>query len=109
MTSLELTAAPVEGKRSGSWLIKLREEIDQYYEDMKALDSSEDVYIQLSSWTARMSEVRGQLTRSSSPAAVRARIDEVDPFIAECDRQFKYHSRRQSVNELDMKLAGRTI
>ncbi len=107
---LELEDDSVETRTSGSWLDLLREEIDSYYEEMKTFENrfSDDVFMKLSAWTARMSEVRGQLTRSSRPAANRVRIDEVDPFIAECERQFRYHSRKQSVNEMDFRLAGRT-
>lgn len=109
MTSFELTAEPAETTGSG-WVKMIRKEIDGYYEEMKGFQNEypEDIFLKLSSWTARMSEVRGRLTRSSKPAANRMRIDEVDPFINECDRQFKIHSRRQAVQEMDFKLVGRT-
>lgn len=109
MTELELTSAGVEA--SGSrWLDNLRKELDGYYDEMKGFPDAypDEIFLRLSSWTARMSEVRGKLTRSGKQAANRVRIDEVDPFISECERQFKFHSRRQSVNEMDFKLAGRT-
>ena len=109
MTTFELTPDTDEAK-SNDWLSKLRREIDGYYTEMKDFQQEfpEDIFLKLSSWTARMSEVRGKLTRSSRPAAGRMRIDEVDPFINECDRQFKIHSRRQAVQEMDFKLVGRT-
>lgn len=109
MTAFELTSAGDETKGS-DWLTKLRREIDGYYAEMKGFPNEypEDIFLKLSSWTARMSEVRGKLTRSSKQAAGRMRIDEVDPFINECDRQFRVHSRRQAVQEMDLKLVGRT-
>jgi hypothetical protein len=109
MTAFELTSGTDETK-GNDWLSKLRREIDGYYAEMKGFPNEfpEDIFLKLSSWTARMSEVRGKLTRSSKQAAGRMRIDEVDPFINECDRQFKIHSRRQAVQEMDLKLVGRT-
>lgn len=109
MTVLELEANGDE-KTGSTWVSQLRKEIDGYYEEMKGFGGQypDDIFLKLSSWTARMSEVRGRLTRSSKVSANRIRIDEVDPFISECDRQFKFHSRRQAVNEMDFRLAGRT-
>lgn len=110
MTVIELEPSNDEGVGKNDWVKKIRTEIDGYYAEMKTFGDffPEDIFLKLSSWTARMSEVRGRLTRSNKPMASRIRIDEVDPFITECERQFKFHSRRQSVNEMDFKLAGRT-
>lgn len=109
MTAFELKQDGAEAS-GNDWLPKLRKEIDSYYGEMKGFPNEfpDDIFLKLSSWTARMSEIRGKLTRSSRPAANRMRIDEVDPFINECDRQFKFHSRRQAVQEMDFKLIGKT-
>lgn len=90
------------------WKERLQEEIDSYYELMRKFESEDmhpnDVFMYLSAWTARMSEVKGQLWRSNSAETSQIRIREVEPFIQECERQFKYHSRRFSGMEFDAKL-----
>lgn len=90
------------------WRDVLQEEIDRYYELMRSFESENmhpnDIFMYLSAWTARMSEVKGQLWRSNSTETSQIRIREVEPFIQECERQFKYHSRRFSGMEFDAKL-----
>lgn len=83
-------------------------ELDEYYKVMNHLNVIEpsDVLQKLSSWSARASEMRGQLMRVDSRKSNAFRTREVDPFLTECDRQFKIHSRLQSLREFDWKMAG---
>lgn len=83
-------------------------ELDTYYRVMQqlgAMDPSE-VMLRLSSWSARASEIRSQLVRVDSRRTTAFRTREVDPFLEECDRQFKIHSRLQSLRELEWKMQG---
>lgn len=86
----------------------IREEIDGYYRVMKTFadpaTDPQDVYLYLSGWTSRMSELKGQLHRTDSAIASQLRIREIEPFIDECERQFRYHSRRMSAWEAEAKL-----
>jgi hypothetical protein len=96
-------------RRQMGWKESLQEEIDGYYDIMKSFSSEvmepTDIFMYLSAWTARMSEIKGQLWRGNDNAdASQFRIREVEPFIQECERQFKYHSRRFSGMEFDAKL-----
>lgn len=95
-------------KKSAHWSEVLQEELDGYYRIMREFKtgkkSPSDIFLCLSGWTARMSEVKGQLFRENTTLASQLRIREVEPFIMECERQFKYHSRRFSGMEFNAKL-----
>lgn len=97
-------------KVGGTWVDQLRAEIDRYFDEMKRFQgyAPDEIFLLLSGWTARASEVRGQLNRSSKSVARQLITREIDPFIQECERQFRYHSRRHSVNDMEYKMMGRT-
>lgn len=90
------------------WISNMQGELDAYYVVMQQLNlmDTAEVLQQLSSWSARASEMRTQLVRVESRKSNAFRTREVDPFLDECDRQFKIHSRLQSLRELDWKMAS---
>lgn len=90
------------------WITGFQNELDAYYEVMQLLNKMDpsEVMQKLSSFSARASEMRSQLVRVDSRRSNAFRTREVDPFLLECDRQFKVHSRLQSFREFDWKMAG---
>lgn len=93
----------------GDDVATIQDELDLYLDQMQHLNELEpdEVYRRLSSWTARASEIRIQASRTDSASARRLRIEEIDPFLKECERQFSYHSRVQTVREMDYRMAGK--
>jgi hypothetical protein len=87
---------------------RLREELDQYLERMQVLGNLEldEIFLCLSAFTARATELKIQLSRSDTARATAFRNREIEPFLTECDRQFKYYSRMQTTRELDFKISG---
>lgn len=102
------TAVPVNpGKKPPSSGVEwLREEMDGYLEQMKQFHHMpvDEVFRLLSGWTARATELRIQLNRSDNQRASSFRTKEIEPFLEECERQFKFHSRIQATHELDLKM-----
>lgn len=94
--------------RGVHWSQALQEELDHYYVIMRTFKDGKrppsEIFLCLSGWTARLSEVKGQLHRENTALASQLRIREVEPFIEECERQYKYHSRRFSGMEFNAKL-----
>lgn len=95
-------------KPGDDWIDRYQAELDAYYATMQKLNIFDPTTVmeKLSSWSARASEMRTQLVRVDSRRSGAFRTREVDPFIAECDRQFKYHSRISSIRELEWRMAG---
>lgn len=87
---------------------RYNEELVGFYQTMQRLNSMDltTVFESLSAWTARASEIRNRIVSSDSRRSNTFRTRQLDPFIDECDRQFKYLSRKQSTYEMDAKLAG---
>lgn len=84
-----------------------RKEIDGFYAVMdtfSAMDPS-DIFRSLSSMSSRMSYIRGQIVRSENRQWGNFRTKEIDPFIAECDRQFKLWSRCFTTATLDWEMS----
>lgn len=98
--------APVASERRTeivkNWLL----EIDEYYLDMAQFgnEQPDDIFLKLSAWTARASHIRSQINRSESKVLQNFRIKQIDPFLEECDRQFKLWSRIAAVQSLDWNL-----
>lgn len=88
------------------WDEAIQEELDSWYRKMKTFPSREptDILLLLSGWTARASEIRGMLWRINTTRASQIRIREIEPFLQECDRQFKIHSRIVSTREIEVKM-----
>lgn len=85
-----------------------RNEVDAYYVRMRDFGTIEtdEIFAELAAFSARASEIRGWLVRSQTRASNSFRTQEIDPFISECDRQFKLWSRYQAVREMDFRLSG---
>ena len=84
-------------------------EMDGWYATMLEFPNMEpdQVFVSLSAWTARASYMRSFINRSEQRTQQTFRTKQIDPFIAECDRQFKIWSRVFSVQSLDWNLQGR--
>lgn len=85
-----------------------RAEIADFYSTMRVFNDADptEVFMQLSQFSGRASEIRSKLTEHEGRREANFRIKVIDPFIEECDRQFKIHSRLQAIREMDAKLAG---
>lgn len=85
-----------------------REEIFGYYEVMKTFNDMDpsDVFRSLSAYSARASEIRAHIGEKESRTEAAFRIRVIDPFLEECDRQFKIHSRTLATDEMMARLAG---
>lgn len=85
-----------------------REELHDYFARMRQFNVMDpvDVFEHLSAFSARASEIRNLCMEHDSRRNNNFRIREIDPFIEECDRQFKIHSRILSVKEVEARLAG---
>lgn len=85
-----------------------KKEISGYYQRMKVFIDTDalTVFQSLSQFSARASEIRSMISSNASREETTFRTRVLDPFLEECDRQFKLHSRIQAINELDARLAG---
>lgn len=104
--NVERTVSPPAPARSTDVLVAYRRELDAYWVNMRGFASMEpdQVLIALSAYTARVGEMRKNCWRDGGRLASKLRTEEIDPFIEECDRQFKFHSRLQSTRELDWQM-----
>ena len=92
---------------SQEFLDECRPELLNYLKEMYDFHNqfdSRDILRQLSAFSARASWMRNLATRSSKNEIIRFRIDEIDPFLEEVERQFKIYSRLISANEFEYKL-----
>jgi hypothetical protein len=84
-------------------LTEFEDEIDGYYDIMvefKEMDSGE-ILEALSAFTARASQIRANLIRQDNRTIQAFRTKQLDPFIEECERQFKVWSRFISVRQFE--------
>lgn len=87
-----------------------RGEIDSFYKEMATfedLDAAE-IFKRISAMSSRMSYLRGCVMRSSDSKLQSLRIKEIDPFLSECDRQFKTWSRLVSVINLEWDISSKS-
>jgi hypothetical protein len=71
-----------------------RSELDEFYNRMNRFAEDEDeIFRNLSAMSARMSQIRTEVVRKENRALQVFRTQEIDPFLKECDRQFKFWSR----------------
>ena len=84
-------------------LTDLEEEIDGYYDIMSEFGQMDSGAIMeyLSAFTARASMIRGQLIREDNRNLQTFRTKQLDPFIQECERQFKVWSRYISIRQFE--------
>lgn len=99
---------PRQAAREQDLIANLQAELLGYYAIMQKLNNMEptEVFQKLSSFSARASEVRTMLVRVDSRRSTNFRTKEIDPFLTECDRQFKIHSRIQATREMEVRLLG---
>ena len=99
---------PVRSVRPPNSISGWKTEIAGYYETMQEFIYTDaiTVFQNLSQFSARASEMRSLISFSPGREETSFRTKIIDPFIEECDRQFKIHSRIQAINEMDAKLAG---
>lgn len=78
-------------------------ELDEYYQKMVDFKKvpPDEIFRSIAGWTARASYIRSLVNRSSSKQLQTFRTQQIDPFLAECDRQFKIWSRHFSVEQLE--------
>ncbi len=83
-------------------------EIAESYVTMQEFNTMDPVSVfqNLSQFSARASEMRSRIGTTASKDWQNFRIRIIDPFIEECDRQFKLHSRITAIQEMDARLAG---
>lgn len=85
----------------------LQAELDGYYEEMKTLGELPDVvFLKLAAWSARASEIRSRCVRQESRKMQAFRTREIDPFLEEVDRQYRFYSRIVSVRGQEIQLEG---
>lgn len=71
-----------------------RVELDAFYDLMDKFPlNEENVFHLLSAMSARASRIRSTVVRREDRAMQWFRTQELDPFLKECERQFKYWSR----------------
>lgn len=85
-----------------------RQEISDCYQVLKVLVDMDvnDAFRTLSQFSARASEMRSLIVLREGREQAAFRIKVLDPFLEECDRQFRVNSRIQAVKEMDAKLSG---
>ncbi len=100
-------ATPPEFK-GATTIDQLEDEVDHYLEKMQEFCDMQpdEVFLLLSAYTARATEIKIQLNRSDKARATSFRNRQIEPFLEECERQFKYHSRIQTTRELDFRISG---
>ena len=94
--------------KSKDGIERLREEMDQYLERMQSFGDMEidGVFQHLSAFSARATELKIQLSRTESAKATAFRNRELEPFLVECDRQFKLYSRMTTTKDLEFRISG---
>lgn len=84
-------------------LAPVQVELDGYFHDLTSLNSlpSTECFQLLSGISARAAEIRSRLMSMDSRRSNAMRLRHVDPLLEEVDRQFKIHSRIQSVRQME--------
>lgn len=89
---------------------KWRKELTKYLTEMNDFKTEEDIQLiirKLSGYSARASRIRSESVRNkhSSSKLIRLIEDEIDPFISEVERQFRFFSRVQSTIDSEIALS----
>ncbi len=95
-------------QRPDDTLAGWKKEIAGYYETMYEFVNMDSltVFQNLSQFSARASEMRSRIPANAARDVNNFRIKIIDPFIEECDRQFKLHSRIQAIMEMEARMSG---
>lgn len=82
---------------------ELEAELDEFLEIMSDFDNlaMDSILESLSAFTVRATSIRMKIVRTNDRNLNAFRTKQLDPFLRECDRQFRVWSRRQSVKQLE--------
>ena len=64
----------------------------------------DEIFRSLSGFTARMNFIRTKIVRTENKRYSSFRTKEIEPFITECQFQFKVYSRMHSVTSLEWEM-----
>lgn len=100
---VDLSGVVLNGTSVESW----KTELGAYFAEMVKFEGMDpaEIFLRLSAFTARASEIR-LMSQNESRRGQSFRTQAVDPFLEECERQFRYHSRVASMRELEWKMTG---
>lgn len=100
--SSSVNKTPMFDEKLSAW----RDEIFIYLEQMTDLSEQdeEEIFIKLAGWSARATYIRSFLILDTSRSYQAFRTGIVDPFIQECDRQFKVWSRYISIRQMQWEM-----
>jgi hypothetical protein len=85
-----------------------RAELDEFYDIMNGFGDDEDgIFRSLSAMSARASQIRSRVVRKENRQLQVFRTQEIDPFLKECDRQFKIWSREHSVSQFEWETTNK--
>lgn len=87
----------------GQWRPEVLGYLKEMYTFKDEIDARE-ILRTLSAFSARASWMRNLAIRSSQNEIIRFRLDELDPFLDEVERQFKIYSRLISANQFELDL-----
>lgn len=81
----------------------IREELAGYYEDMEQFSEMEpkEILMKISAWSARVNHIRMHLIKKEDRPLAILRTKTIDPFLSECQFQFKVWSRLLSASQLE--------
>jgi len=108
LPTFTLTKSATSPQNSDISVEELRKEIDGFYVLLNSFSERqpEEIFVTISALTARASQIRNELVRRLDDRYLQNfRTKEVDPFLDECDRQFKIWSRVFSSRQLDWDIS----
>ncbi len=81
----------------------IREELDGYYDKMEKFSVSEpkEILMMISSWSSRVNHIRMHIVKEENRTLSVLRTKTIDPFLSECQFQFKIWSRLLSAHQLE--------
>jgi len=89
-------------------LASLQEELDEFYNEMQQFAGMDPgtVMVKLAAFTARASWIRSLIQRQvENRAWTKFRTTQIEPFIDECERQFRVWSRTFSVQTQEWEMS----
>lgn len=107
MTNLSLQENMIPVNKNQEYINNWLLELDSYYKLMGTFSKMQpdDIFRNLSNWSARASHIRSQVNRTNSKVFQGFRTSQIDPFLNECQYQFKVWSRVFSVAQMDASLS----
>lgn len=85
-----------------------RAELSAYLAEMQKFEGMDpvEVFMRLSAFSARAAEIRFAITQSENRRHQAFRTQGVDPFIEQCEFQFRVYSRIQAVRDMEFRISG---